>query len=535
MSSEHIEVAPNFQEARRRFQERFSVLPLANSVDGRTFSFRGPLTLFLNPGAYVRIVTNDGVALLGQVHERALFDIEGPEVKVTDESADLGQHGISVNEARIRLQSSIVRGSGVILYQIAPTPGPSTLPGFADAEISLPSAADMEINHAQWAKGRSTLEIGGMRGADVDLPALIDARGFNRHTFLCGQSGSGKTYSLGVVLEQLLMHTNLRVAVLDPNADYVRLGKLNSARADAAAEGVGKDDVARFERRLSDLQVLRPHADAGDGSEPLRIRYSDLSRDDQAKVLSLDPLDDREEYEASRKLASSLGGNGYDLGEFQQAGLSDLSVATRQLLLRIANLGVDEWTVWAHDGQASLADRLNADWRSIVLDVSRFERPIERSVVALAMLRHFWNKRESREPVLLVIDEAHNVCPDKPMDPIQQAATELAISIAGEGRKYGIYLLLSTQRPDKLHPNVVSQCDNLILMRMNSVIDLGDLQRIFSFVPAAIIGESLAFKQGEALIAGKLVATPLLAKMGRRFSEEGGADVPTTWANSVDL
>ena len=56
------------------------------------------------------------------------------------------------------------------------------------------------------------------------VPALIDPKGFDRHTFLCGQSGSGKTYSLGVILEHLLMDTELRVLVLDPNSDFVRLG-----------------------------------------------------------------------------------------------------------------------------------------------------------------------------------------------------------------------------------------------------------------------------------------------------------------------
>ena len=56
------------------------------------------------------------------------------------------------------------------------------------------------------------------------VPALIDPEGFDRHTFLCGQSGSGKTYSLGVILEHLLVDTELRVLVLDPNSDFVRLG-----------------------------------------------------------------------------------------------------------------------------------------------------------------------------------------------------------------------------------------------------------------------------------------------------------------------
>ena len=54
--------------------------------------------------------------------------------------------------------------------------------------------------------------------AFAGAPAMADASGFDRHTFLCGQSGSGKTYSLGVILERLLIETDLRMVVLDPNA-----------------------------------------------------------------------------------------------------------------------------------------------------------------------------------------------------------------------------------------------------------------------------------------------------------------------------
>ncbi len=68
------------------------------------------------------------------------------------------------------------------------------------------------------------LLIGTLADRDDQTPALLDAARFNRHTFWCGQSGSGKTYALGVVLEQLLLGTHLPILVIDPNADFVRLG-----------------------------------------------------------------------------------------------------------------------------------------------------------------------------------------------------------------------------------------------------------------------------------------------------------------------
>ena len=104
------------------------------------------------------------------------------------------------------------------------------------------------------------------------------------------------------------------------------------------------------------------------------------------------------------------------------------------------------------------------------------------------------------------------------------------MQIAAEGRKYGLYLLTSTQRPHKVHENVVSQCDNLVMMRMNSQADVADLAALFSFVPPGLMAGATSFRMGQALVAGKILAHPSYVQMGRRVSQEGGADIPTTWA-----
>ncbi len=70
------------------------------------------------------------------------------------------------------------------------------------------------------------------------------------------------------------------------------------------------------------------------------------------------------------------------------------------------------------------------------------------------------------------------------------------MQIAAEGRKYGLYLLASTQRPGKVHENVVSQCDNLVLMRMNSTADLADLGRLFSFVAPGLLAGAPVLRHG---------------------------------------
>jgi uncharacterized protein len=64
---------------------------------------------------------------------------------------------------------------------------------------------------------------------------------------------------------------------------------------------------------------------------------------------------------------------------------------------------------------------------------------------------------------------------------------------------------------------------------MNSAADLGHVGSVFSFVPPGLIERAMTFRQGEALVAGKIASHPALIRFGERLSEEGGADVPG-WA-----
>jgi DNA helicase HerA-like ATPase len=191
---------------------------------------------------------------------------------------------------------------------------------------------------------------------------------------------------------------------------------------------------------------------------------------------------------------------------------------------RIENLGALEWDVWARGGP-SLVTALDERPRCLVLDVSSCAVPTERYVAALALLDHVWEQRFQRDPVLIVVDEAHNICTGAPEDPVQALATERLVQIAAEGRKYGLWLLLSTQQPGKIHPNVLSQCDNLVVLRMNSAADLARLAETFGAAPPQMLGLSPGFQQGEMLLAGSFVAAPLIATIGRRRTVEGGSDV----------
>ena len=485
----------SFREERRNLEA--SVLPLATSVDGRRFSFRASLHgLLFQVGGYV-VLDDGGTPRFGQVITLGLDQL-GAEVM-------LPTHAGGDPENRTQVPIRYVRGEGTILEGDAAP--------FRDVLVRAAAGAEVQAWLERSARPDAKLRLGELALA-AGVPWLADAGGFDRHTFLCGQSGSGKTYSLGVILERLLIETDLRLVILDPNSDFVRLGKVRAGADPALAE--------RYQEPARGVAVYSVGAP---GERRLRLHAAEIDPVTQAAVLRLDPIADREEYAALAEVFASP-----SRSALEALSGSDRPEA-RRLGLRVRNLGVGRFTVWAPGETGSVLDAVHDQGtRCVVIDLGSLPTREEQSLIAAAVLGDLWRRRQERGPVLIVIDEAHNVCPADPPDQVVAQAAEYAIRIAAEGRKFGLYLLVSTQRPQKIAENVLSQADNLVLMRLNSLADAAFTQAAFSFVPPSLIDRAVTFHQGEALIAGKILTQPALLRFGTRITQEGGADVPATWA-----
>lgn len=518
--------ASPYAAARRKIANQLAIDPYAYSADGRLFTYETPLANSIPAGEFVEIRT-ERHTYLGQALDAGIVEREGPEFTLQgDGGVNVGIESIKVTQTAVRMRFRNVIGHGNLLARMdgddfLPTGGADT---FDDATIAKAHVSTVASYIASTTGKGTQLPIGHLAGFAGDAPvAALRAKGFGRHSFLVGQSGSGKTYSLGVMLERLLIETDLRIVIIDPNSDYVRLGELRSQIDPSLQSG-----TERYRQAASGVRVLRPENRSTAPGDVLKLRFSDLSPRVQALVLQIDPIADRNEYEAYWSIVRNMGLENYSLRDLQQAASRSLSLESRQVALRIANLGISDWNIWAENDETSIAD-IGDDWRCLVFDIGGLEQTDEKSLVANGLLGWLWHKKDERVPTLIVIDEAHNVCPQVPDDPIQAMATRRAISIAAEGRKYGLYLLLSTQRPSKIHLNVLSQCDNLILMRMNSSEDIQTLAEVFSFIPRPLLDRSTTFAQGETLVAGQITPVPLLANFGHRYSQEGGADVRTSW------
>jgi hypothetical protein len=142
--------------------------------------------------------------------------------------------------------------------------------------------------------------------------------------------------------------------------------------------------------------------------------------------------------------------------------------------------------------------------------------------------------KDMRVPTFIVVDEAHNVIPAEPKNPTQIRLQEQFRTVAAEGRKFGVFLILVSQRPDKLDPLVLSECENRAVMRMGSDVVLRKTNEVLGLdiVPVRMTQRCLEFDIGRALLFGPWADdNPVFLFSMARRTEEGGRNLrPQHWA-----
>jgi len=124
-----------------------------------------------------------------------------------------------------------------------------------------------------------------------------------------------------------------------------------------------------------------------------------------------------------------------------------------------------------------------------------------------------------RDPVLLVCEEAHRYVPDR--GEAEYAVAQSAIRrIAREGRKYGIGLMLVSQRPADIEGTVISQCGTWLILRLTNS---ADQQHVARFLPDGLLGMTKALPnlaQQEAIFVGEGAALPARVRIRDLTSDQ---------------
>ena len=177
-------------------------------------------------------------------------------------------------------------------------------------------------------------------------------------------------------------------------------------------------------------------------------------------------------------------------------------------------------------------DQLFEDNQIVIIDTSELNPYSLETLTSVTSRILFDRKKEvgdrDKNPIHLILDEAHRYIKKDTKYMIKENIFE---KISREGRKFAIYLMVSSQRPSELSETVLSQCGNFIIHRIQSQIDMNFIANIMPFFSDDFRNKIKLSVPGEALMFGNFVPMPLQVKIKKANPEPKceNCNIPKEW------
>ncbi|ALA26697.1 ATP-binding protein [Piscirickettsia salmonis] len=396
---------------------------------------------------------------------------------------------------------------------------------------------------------------------------------FQRHAFIGGSTGSGKSWTTAKIIEQVAELETSNAIVFDVHGEYSPLQKKGIKHLKIAGPG----DI-ELGSTLEDGIVYLPYwLLSYEALVSLFVDRSDQNAPNQAMIMAREINKSKKKYLENGGYQDVLnnftidspvpfniddfiseldkinikmvkGGNGKDKQSEFYGRLS-------RMISRLKNKQTDRRLGFIFQGGE---DVLEFDWLKNltttllgsteenntggikIIDFSEVPSDVLPLIVSLIARLAFslqqWSPSKQRHPVALMCDEAHLYIPQRN---IAGAADSISVDIfekiAKEGRKYGVSLVVISQRPSEVNKTVLSQCSNFISMRLTNTDDQSVIKKL---LPDSLGGFSdilPTLDVGEALIVGDASLLPSRIRVGEPTNKpnSGTVNIWDKWQEST--
>lgn len=519
-------------------------IALDSDMAGVAPIYQGQLQRVGQIGSIVRI-PQGLVDLVGQVSLLGIAELNGPSRPT--ETVQIGERWLQVE-----LLGEINRGTGQFQR------GVGTYPGLDD---SVHFATPSDLGALFPPSGDSVIRVGKL-AASEEITVCVDANKLvTRHVTVVGSTGSGKTSCVASLLQGFAHGgwSAANIVVIDPHGEYT--DALNDSASVRSVLGVGAEGIRVPYWALPAADILLAFAGT-QGASTTQSRFAELvtaARRDFARAatwLVMDdaavtadtpvPFDlesvwyelDAENNETHRVLRDPSTAAIEDQGDPARLEPRKYTVhgagnaapfkgpfhgmhGTVPELLRLGLLDPRLSFLKAPRGDVAGADPLVdevANWlgreKSVsILDFSGV--PDAASEIAVGVILNLLFEAATRSPsagggigrsrpVLIVLEEAHRYLGDNAIAMARKATNR----IAREGRKYGVGLMLVTQRPSELPDTALAQSGTLIAMRLSNAADQAKIRAALPDSVAGLASVLPSLRTGEALVSGESVLLP---------------------------
>ncbi len=351
--------------------------------------------------------------------------------------------------------------------------------------------------------------LGKLRGHDIPVNLNINSIA-QKHLSVLAKTGSGKSYTTGIIIEEMMKH-EVTMVILDPHGEYASLAE--PGEVDPA------NDFGVTPRGYGDIMTeFSPSPEINPGSKPLKFTFKNMS---PRKLLDMMDVDKRKNNIATvegamSRLEAAKGDFGIKdvIRVLKQNEEDDASTIIKGLE------ELDKMGIFAPMG--TRMDEIVRKGQTSIINLKGTAPDIQGFVVnrlstALFELR----KRNKIPPMMMFAEEAHNFCPQSG----KTECSDIFQTIASEGRKFGLGLAIVTQRAAKVDKNVLSQCNTQVILKVTNPNDIRAIESSVEGITSEMSEEIQRLPIGEAILSGGGLSEPLFVDVRPRETQDGGSSI----------
>ena len=393
------------------------------------------------------------------------------------------------------------------------------------------------------------LSIGTYSISENSICNLDGNKFFQRHATIVGGTGSGKSFTVANLIEKASKLDSTCSLLFDLHGEYAPLAALDNTEILKIA---GPSDSTKTEGvfflpywLLSHEEIESLMLDRSDSNAPnqsrilfdtvIKLKKAQLEADNRDGVLENFTVDSPVPYKLTdlidhidaedQKMVPGSNGREKQGPLFGKLTRFVQRLGSKKTDRRLNFLFNEESEVLDYDYLSLLIKKLlDFSENGIkIIDFSEVPSDLLPMITGLMSRLIFsiqqWINEEKRHPIAIFCDEAHLYIPSETKTSIEEKALKSFERIAKEGRKYGLSLVVISQRPSDVNKTVLSQCGNFVAMRLTNPDDQNVIRRLFpdnlggfsEILPILDTGEAIIVGDASLLPSRVLIDKPSIA------------------------
>ena len=389
------------------------------------------------------------------------------------------------------------------------------------------------------SNSENPLKIGKYTIAEESDANLDGNKFFQRHAVIVGGTGSGKSWTVANILEKATKLKSINSVVFDLHGEYKPLAGLENTTllkiAGPSDKPTDKNVMFLPYWLLSYEEIESMLLDRSDSNAPnqsralfdliIKFKKEKLEAEKQEEILNNFTVESPIPYKISDVLTALEGlDTERDFSASKAGRDGPLAKKLTRFIQRLQSKQADKRLNFIFNSEDEL---LEYDWFNSliknlldfgndkglkIIDFSEVPSDILPLITGLIGRLIFsiqqWMEEDKRHPIALFCDEAHLYIPANTRGSIEEKGLQSFERIAKEGRKYGISLVVISQRPSDVNKTILSQCGNFVAMRLTNPDDQNVIKRLFPDNLGGFSDMLPILDVGEALIVGDACLLP---------------------------